>query len=107
MYNTVKRGNIMVYRVRTYCIDPAAFERFNSFFHQFLLPNQLRFGAVLVGRWSNEDKTQITAIWEYTDKHQYMQIEEKIKKQNCINKHKTESWNLVHSIYQRPRNFGI
>jgi hypothetical protein len=70
----------MVYRVRTYCINPTIYEKFNSFFHEFLLPNQLRFGAKLIGRWSNEDKTQITAIWEYIDKHQYMQIEEKIKK---------------------------
>ncbi|KSU62673.1 hypothetical protein AS034_11220 [[Bacillus] enclensis] len=70
----------MVYRVRTYCIKPDVLETFNSFFHEFLLPNQLRFGAKLIGRWINEDKTQITAIWEYKDKLQYINIEKKIKK---------------------------
>lgn len=72
----------MVYRIRTYQIDPDKLERFSEFFHNYLLPNQLRFGSKLVGRWVNSDKTSIMAIWEYKDPAQYKSIEEKIKRTN-------------------------
>ncbi|WP_175989170.1 NIPSNAP family protein [Bacillus sp. Marseille-Q1617] len=69
----------MVYRIRTYRIKPERFELFTEFFHHYLLPNQLKFGSKLVGRWVNSDKTSIMAIWEYEDHEHYKKIEGKIK----------------------------
>ncbi|MCA1053687.1 NIPSNAP family protein [Rossellomorea aquimaris] len=72
----------MVYRVRTYRINPQQLERFTTYFHEYLLPNQIRFGSRLIGRWVNESKTSITAIWLYENKNQYHEIENKIKRTN-------------------------
>jgi hypothetical protein len=72
----------MVYRFKTYCIEPTRLEDFNEFFHHYLLPNQIRCGAKLVGRWVNSEKTSIMAIWEYEDEGQYKKIEEEIKRTN-------------------------
>jgi hypothetical protein len=72
----------MVYRFKTYSVEPARLEDFNEFFHRYLLPNQLRFGSKLIGRWVNSEKTSIMAIWEYEDVDQYNKIEEKIKRTN-------------------------
>ncbi|MFS0783038.1 NUDIX hydrolase [Bacillus sp. 1P06AnD] len=68
----------MFYRRKTYKVLPHNVERFNAFFHQNLLPNQLGHGAVLIGRWVNEEKTEIMAMWEYKDKGQYEWIEAQI-----------------------------
>ncbi|MFI8686996.1 NIPSNAP family protein [Rossellomorea sp. NPDC077527] len=70
----------MVYRVRTYEIIPNVVPQFNHFFHEYLLPNQLLHGAELIGRWVNEKRTKITAIWKYESMEHYKQIEECIKR---------------------------
>ncbi|PFA67661.1 hypothetical protein CN378_09035 [Bacillus sp. AFS015802] len=69
----------MVYRVRTYEIIPDVLPQFNHFFHEYLLPNQIRFGAVLIGRWVNMGRTKITAIWKYESMDHLKQIEKSIK----------------------------
>ncbi len=65
----------MIYRKKTYEIDPAYLEAFNDFFHTYLLPNQWKHGAKLVGRWVSKDQRHITAIWEYESFEAYEKIE--------------------------------
>ncbi|WP_064093531.1 NIPSNAP family protein [Rossellomorea aquimaris] len=69
----------MVFRIRTYHIKPTKLKEFNDFFHEYLLPNQIRFGAALIGRWVNKEKSTIIAIWRYESISHYHQIEEQIK----------------------------
>ena len=70
----------MVFRMRTYQIKPTKLKEFNDFFHEYLLPNQIRFGAILIGRWVNNDKSTIVALWKYESMDQYHRIEERIRK---------------------------
>ncbi|WP_054707908.1 NUDIX domain-containing protein [Bacillus sp. JCM 19041] len=69
----------MIYRRKTYKIKPEKLDDFNHFFHTYLYPNQIQHGARLIGRWVNENKDEILAIWEYSSMEQYHQIEQQIK----------------------------
>jgi 8-oxo-dGTP diphosphatase len=69
----------MLYRRKTYKINPEALEVFNEFFHTYLLPNQLKHGAKLVGRWVTEAKDEIVAILEYKDYETYKKIEQLVR----------------------------
>ncbi|WP_054949623.1 NUDIX domain-containing protein [Numidum massiliense] len=70
----------MYYRRKTYKIKPDKLETFNAFFHEYLLPNQLKHGTELIGRWVTEDGSEIVAIWKYKDKESYEQIEARIRR---------------------------
>ncbi|SES01227.1 NIPSNAP protein [Gracilibacillus ureilyticus] len=70
----------MIYRRKTYKILPERLNEFNQFFHTYLYPNQKSHGVKLIGRWVNENKDEITALWEYQDRRQYEEIENRIKK---------------------------
>lgn len=52
----------IIYRKKTYKIQSENLAVFNNFFHKYLLPNQLKHGSKLIGRWVNEKQTEITAI---------------------------------------------
>lgn len=69
----------MLYRRKIYTIDPYVYDQFTHFFHTYLLPNQLTFGAKLIGRWVNENKTEIMALWGYKDKAHYEEVESHIR----------------------------
>jgi 8-oxo-dGTP diphosphatase len=69
----------MLYRRKTYKINPETLELFNEFFHTYLLPNQLKHGAKLIGRWVTETKDEIVAIWEYKDYETYEKIEQLVR----------------------------
>ncbi|MFC4558210.1 NUDIX domain-containing protein [Virgibacillus kekensis] len=71
--------NQPIYRRKTYKIKPEMLATFNDFFHTYLYPNQMAHGAKLVGRWVNEARDEITAIWEYNSMDHYKSIEEKIR----------------------------
>jgi hypothetical protein len=85
----------MIYRRKTYKIDPEQFERFNRFFHEYFYPNQMKHGATLVGRWVTKEKDEITAIWEYESIEAYQNIECLSGRMKCIGKRKNEGnkWN--------------
>lgn len=55
----------MLYRRKIYQIESSLYETFTHFFHTYLLPNQLTHGAQLIGRWVNEQQTEIMAMWAY------------------------------------------
>jgi 8-oxo-dGTP diphosphatase len=69
----------MLYMRKTYKINPETLEVFNEFFHTYLLPNQMKHGAKLVGRWVTEAKDEIVAIWEYKDYETYEKIEQLVR----------------------------
>jgi 8-oxo-dGTP diphosphatase len=75
----LERGQTMIYRRKTYKIDPQRLEEFNRFFHTWLLPNQRKHGARLVGRWVAESKDEIVAIWEYDSMEAYKRIESAVQ----------------------------
>jgi 8-oxo-dGTP diphosphatase len=75
----LERRQTMIYRRKTYKIDPERSEEFSRFFHTYLLPNQRKHGARLVGRWVTEAKDEIVAIWEYDSMEAYMRIEAAVK----------------------------
>lgn len=68
----------MFYRRKTYQMDPAQLQPMNDFFHEYVLPVQLKHGARLVGRWVTEDKTEIVAIWEYDSREQFLDCEAQV-----------------------------
>jgi 8-oxo-dGTP diphosphatase len=69
----------MIYRRRIYKVAPEKVTVFNEFFHTYLLPNQLKNGARLVGRWTNETQDEVTAIWEYESMKAYKRVEEAVR----------------------------
>ncbi|OCA88496.1 NUDIX hydrolase [Bacillus sp. FJAT-27225] len=69
----------MIYRRKTYKIKPEKLNDFNQFFHSYIYPNQIENGAKLIGRWVNDNKTEILAIWEYKSIEHYKVIESLIR----------------------------
>ena len=55
------------------------YKTFTHFFHTYLLPNQLTYGAQLIGRWVNEGQTEIMAMWAYDNRTQYEEIQASIR----------------------------
>ena len=39
----------MIYRRKTYIVEPSFIEEFNQLFNEILLPSQLKYGARLMG----------------------------------------------------------
>ncbi|HJF30466.1 MAG TPA: NUDIX domain-containing protein [Sporosarcina psychrophila] len=69
----------MLYRRKTYTIEPSMYETFTHLFHTYLLPNQLTHGAQLVGRWVNEEQTEIMAMWSYDNRVHYETVDAGIR----------------------------
>jgi len=55
------------------------YETFTLFFHTYLLPNQLTHGAQLIGRWVNEEQTEIMALWSYDNRAHYELVDAGIR----------------------------
>lgn len=60
-------------------IEPTMYETFTHFFHTYLLPNQLTHGAEFIGRWVNEQQTEIMAMWAYVDRGHYEAVDAAIR----------------------------
>ncbi len=72
----------MFYRRKSYIVTSDFVLSFNAHFNDTNLPNQLKNGARLVGRWmrDNQDKTfEIFTIWEYNSYKDYVRIENNIR----------------------------
>ncbi|MFJ7827389.1 NIPSNAP family protein [Psychrobacillus sp. NPDC096623] len=72
----------MFYRRKYYIVKKEFVENFNRLFKEINLPNQLKNGARLVGRWmldSKGDNVEIFAIWEYDSYEDYAEIESDIR----------------------------
>lgn len=53
---------------------------FTEFFEQYLLPNQMKHGANLVGRWVTDSRDEIVALWEYPSYAEYERIEAAVRR---------------------------
>ncbi len=65
----------MIFRRKVYKVRPEQVEPFTRFFEEYLLPNQLKHGAEIVGRWVSEDRSEIIALWRYRSRADYERIE--------------------------------
>lgn len=70
----------MIYRRKTYRVRPEMVGPFTQFFEEYLLPNQMKHGADLVGRWVSDNRDEIMALWEYPSRAEYERIEEQVRK---------------------------
>ncbi|PGW44084.1 NIPSNAP family protein [Bacillus thuringiensis] len=72
----------MFYRRKYYVVKNEFIEVFNDHFNNTNLPNQLKHGSKLIGRWMKDNKngmSEVFAIWEYDSYEQYKEIESKIR----------------------------
>ena len=72
----------MFYRRKYYVVKNEFIEVFNDHFNNTNLPNQLKHGSRLIGRWMKDNKngtSEAFAIWEYDSYEQYNEIESKIR----------------------------
>jgi 8-oxo-dGTP diphosphatase len=69
----------MIYKRKTYRVLPEKVSEFTTFFDEYLLPNQLKNGAKLIGRWITETKDEIIELWEYPSYEEYLKIEERVR----------------------------
>ena len=84
----------MFYRRKFYIVKSDFVDIFNAHFNNTNLPNQLKYGARLVGRWmkpNDNDTTEIFAIWEYDSYESYEAIESKVRSDEIHNK-RIEEW---------------
>jgi NIPSNAP len=75
-------GEGMFYRRKYYVIKKEFIEIFNDHFNDTNLPNQLKHGSRLVGRWmkdNGDDTVEIFAIWEYDSYEEYVRIETNVR----------------------------
>lgn len=84
----------MFYRQKSYKIKMEFVENFNDLFNKINLPNQLKHGSNLVGRWMkpnassrDTDIIEIFAIWQYNSYEEYLEIETKIQNDKAHIKH--------------------
>ncbi|WP_299088802.1 NIPSNAP family protein [uncultured Metabacillus sp.] len=98
----------MFYRRKFYIVKNEFIEIFNAHFNETNLPNQLKYGARLIGRWmipNDETTTEIFAIWEYDRYEKYQEIEAKVRDDkehiNRINKwyEKNGGRDFVYKMY--------
>lgn len=72
----------MFYRRKYYLVKSEFTDILNAHFNKTNLPNQLKHGSRLTGRWMIENKdntTEIFAIWEYDSYEDYLRIETAIR----------------------------
>lgn len=81
-YLNVMGGAYMFYRRKFYTVRNEFVDKFNEHFNNTNLPNQLKHGARLVGRWMKANKdntTEIFAIWEYDSYEDYIEVENSVR----------------------------
>ena len=72
----------LFYRRKFYIVKNEFVEVFNAHFNENNLPNQLKHGAQLIGRWmipKDEKTTEIFAIWKYDSYEDYVKIENSVR----------------------------
>ncbi|MCL2322940.1 MAG: hypothetical protein FWC47_12665 [Oscillospiraceae bacterium] len=72
----------MFYRRKFYIVKSDFLDRFNQLFIEINLPNQMKYGSKLVGRFmkdNNNGTWEVFAIWEYLSEEDYQKIESLIR----------------------------
>ena len=84
----------MFYRRKFYIVNSGFVEAFNDHFNNTNLPNQLKHGSRLIGRWMkaiDDDTVEIFAIWEYDSYDDYVTIESKVRS-DAAHVKRVEDW---------------
>ncbi|WP_026695593.1 NIPSNAP family protein [Peribacillus kribbensis] len=84
----------MFYRKKYYLVKNEFVQILNDHFTETNLPNQIRCGARLTGRWMvqrDETLTEVFAIWEYDSYEKYIEIEERVRS-NPEHNEKIRKW---------------
>lgn len=84
----------MFYRRKFYIVTSDFADIFNEHFNKTNLPNQLKYGARLVGRWmkaNDNETTEIFAIWEYDSYEDYERIEADVRGDE-LHKQRIRDW---------------
>lgn len=84
----------MFYRRKFYIVNNKFVDIFNTHFNETNLPNQIKHGARLIGRWmvpAGESTTEIFAIWEYDSYEKYKEIETIIR-EDAEHRDKINKW---------------
>ncbi|WP_349408744.1 NIPSNAP family protein [Pseudalkalibacillus sp. SCS-8] len=84
----------MFYRRKFYIVRNEFVEAFNAHFNENNLPNQIKHGARIVGRWmipNDETTTEIFAIWEYDSYEKYKEIEANVRSDEA-HKSRVKAW---------------
>lgn len=77
-----KEDQSLFYRRKHYIVKNDFAETLNKLFIDINLPNQLKHGSRLIGRWMlphSESATEIFAIWEYDSYEEYLDIEARVR----------------------------
>lgn len=88
----------MFYRRKYYLVKSDFVDTFNAHFNQTNLPNQLKYGSRLIGRWMKDFEngtTEIFAIWEYDSYEDYLEIETAIRSDETQTK-RIKDWYETH-----------
>lgn len=96
-------GINMFYRREMFHVLPEKVHEFNEFFHEYILPNQVKNGAKITGRWVTEAQNEIMVMWEYPSFEEFKKIEERVVKDKMheeAQKPLSELNNLYVSTYQ-------
>ena len=78
----MKGVTTLFYRRKFYIVKNDFVDILNTHFNETNLPNQIKHGARLVGRWmtpKNNSTTEIFAIWEYDSYERYEEIEANVR----------------------------
>jgi NIPSNAP len=74
-----RQNHTVLFRLRTYTVEPGKLAVFNEFFLEHLLPIQLRHGAKLVARLGSADESRIYALWAYDDEAAFDEIDRRVR----------------------------
>lgn len=72
----------LFYRRKFYIVKNDFVEILNALFNGINLPNQIKYGSRLIGRWmkpNDDNTTEVFAIWEYDSYEKYIEIEERVR----------------------------
>ncbi|RED59174.1 NIPSNAP family protein [Cohnella lupini] len=87
----------MFYRRKYYIVNNEFVDTFNKHFRETNLPNQLKHGARLIGRWMSpytETTTEVFAIWEYDSHEKYEEVERNVRSDS-------EHLKIINDWYER------
>lgn len=88
----------MFYRRKSYLLKNEFVDILNRHFNETNLPNQLKHGSRLVGRWTkdnNDGTAEVFAIWEYDSREDYERIEAAVRTDEAHNK-RIQDWYAQH-----------
>jgi ADP-ribose pyrophosphatase YjhB (NUDIX family) len=80
----------MFYRREIITVTPDKVSEFNEFFNEYLLPNQQKNGAKLIGRWVTIDQDEIIALWEYPSYEEFIKIEDRVRRDEMSKRAQTQ-----------------